>query len=70
MPGMMRGMRFKIIRIYVLDLPEIKTRPQAWKWLREAKPEQLEEMLDFQTVKDIVPDTWFGAMVKQITGRR
>ena len=45
------------------------TRAQAWRWLREAKPERLEEMLDFQTVKEIVPDNWLQAVVKQVTGK-
>ncbi len=57
----------KIIRIYLL---EVRSKAEAWRWLRQATPEDLEKILDFQTVKEIESDGgWFGTLVKQVTGK-
>ena len=59
-------MTFKIIRIHVI---QAEGKAQVWQWLREATPEDLEQILDFQTVKEVEQDRgWLPTIRKQVMG--
>lgn len=58
--------KYKVIRIHVI---EAEGKAQAWKWLRDATPEALEQVLDFQTVKEAEEDRgWLPAIRRQVMG--
>ena len=59
-------MRYTIIRVHIITAT---SKAEAWQWLREATPEMLEHLLDFQTIKAVEENGWVGAVVKQITGK-
>lgn len=58
--------RFKIIRIYVV---EAASKPDVWTWIHGTKPEEKEQFLDSQFVKEIEDPGFVRSLVRQITGK-